>query len=89
MALIRKSQPISLINQDQRGTSFSLMRNQGSGGAGPSMSGGKGATRAACSTHLSTAPAIPLVTAEQTADFLLWLPHPTGENREKLDIAAR
>ena len=29
MALIRKSQPISLINQDQRGTSFSLMRNQG------------------------------------------------------------
>src|SRR5271166_2577070 len=29
MALIRKSQPISLINQDQRGTSLPLMRNQG------------------------------------------------------------
>ena len=29
MALICKSQPISLINQDQRGTSFSLMRNRG------------------------------------------------------------
>src|SRR5208337_2845552 len=28
-ALIRKSQPISLINQDQRGTSLPLMRNQG------------------------------------------------------------
>ncbi len=29
MALIRKSQPISLINQDQQGTSLPLMRNQG------------------------------------------------------------
>jgi beta-phosphoglucomutase-like phosphatase (HAD superfamily) len=29
MALIRKSQPISLFNQDQRGASFSLMRIRG------------------------------------------------------------
>ena len=29
MALICKSQPTSLINQDQRGTSLNLMRNQG------------------------------------------------------------
>jgi hypothetical protein len=38
--LIRKSQPISLFNQDQRGTQLSLTRNRGCGrnqliGAGP------------------------------------------------------
>jgi hypothetical protein len=53
------------------------------------MSGGKGATRAGVPdpplnrTGNSRRP-IPLVTAEKTADFLLWLPHPTGENREKI-----